>query len=56
MRAAAVRTIQIGAIAIVLVASTLTVFDLDRFIVPKELVLHITAVLAALFAYWRSFG
>jgi len=51
MRAAAVRTIQIGAIAIVLVASTLTVFDLDRFIVPKELVLHVTALVAALFAF-----
>jgi O-antigen ligase len=51
MRSAALRVIQIGAIAIVLVASTLTVFDLDRFIVPKELVLHLTALLAALFAF-----
>lgn len=51
MRTAAVRTIQIGAMAIVLVASTMTIFDLDRFLVPKELVLHITAVLAALFAF-----
>ena len=51
MKTAAVRTIQIGAIALVLVASTMTVFDLDRFLVPKELVLHVTAVLAALFAF-----
>ena len=42
MKSFSVRIIQIGAIAIVLVASTLTVFDLDRFLVPKELVLHAT--------------
>ena len=42
---------QTGAIAIVLVASTLTLFDLDRFLVPKELVLHVTACLAALLAF-----
>jgi hypothetical protein len=51
MRTLAVRIIQIGAIAIVLVASTLTAFDLDRFTVPKELVLHLTACLAALLAF-----
>ena len=51
MRTLALRIIQIGAIAIVLAASTLTAFDLDRFIVPKELVLHVTACLAALLAF-----
>ncbi|PYQ57634.1 MAG: hypothetical protein DMF58_17855, partial [Acidobacteria bacterium] len=51
MRTAALRILQIGAIVIVLAASTLTVFDLDRFLVPKELVLHVAALLAALFAF-----
>jgi len=51
MRTVALRVIQAGAIAIVLVASTLTVFDLDRFLVPKELVLHVTACVAALLAF-----
>jgi O-antigen ligase len=44
----ALRVIQFGTIAVVLVASTLTTFDLDRFLVPKELVLHLTAVVAGL--------
>jgi O-antigen ligase len=39
---------QIGAIAVVLAATTDTAFDLDRFLVPKELVLHLTAVIAGL--------
>jgi O-antigen ligase len=41
--------VQLGAIAVVLVASTHRLFDLDRFFVPKELVLHLTAALAGLF-------
>jgi O-antigen ligase len=40
--------IQLGAIAVVLVASPRTMFDLDRFLVPKELALHLTAVGAGL--------
>lgn len=44
----AVRTIQLGALAVVLAASTLRLFDLDRFFVPKELVLHVVALLAGL--------
>jgi len=38
---------QGGAIAVVLATTTLHAFELDRFFVPKELVLHVTAVLAA---------
>ncbi|HYO75674.1 MAG TPA: O-antigen ligase family protein [Thermoanaerobaculia bacterium] len=44
----ALRVVQLGAIAVVLVASTYRLFDLDRFFVPKELVLHATAAIAAL--------
>ncbi|HJT15988.1 MAG TPA: O-antigen ligase family protein [Thermoanaerobaculia bacterium] len=51
MRTAALRVLQIGAIAAVLVVSTQTVFDLDRFLVPKELVLHATALVAALLGF-----
>jgi len=40
---AAVRLLQIGCTAAVLVAATYREFDLDRFFVPKELVLHVTA-------------
>jgi O-antigen ligase len=39
--------LQIGAIAIVLAALPYKAFDLDRFFVPKELILHVTAVGAA---------
>ena len=52
----ALRILQAGAIAVVLVVTTLNVFELDRFFVPKELVLHVTAVLAGLLvirALWR---
>ncbi|HEX7833676.1 MAG TPA: O-antigen ligase family protein [Thermoanaerobaculia bacterium] len=44
------RLLQIGCIAIVVAATIQHSFDLDRFLVPKELALHTTAVLAALFA------
>ncbi|MGH7447037.1 MAG: O-antigen ligase family protein, partial [Longimicrobiales bacterium] len=46
----ALRTMQAGAIAVVLVAATWKEFELDRFFVPKELVLHVTAFTAGLFA------
>src|SRR5689334_2065136 len=51
--AVAVITITIGAMAAVLVAAPWTVFDLDRFLVPKELVLHVTAVIAGLLTLRR---
>jgi len=47
------RILQLGAIAIVLAVSPREVFDLDRFLVPKEIVLHATAFLAGLFALRR---
>jgi len=47
----ALRVVQAGAIAVVLVALPNAAFDLDRFLVPKELVLHLTAVLAGLLAF-----
>jgi len=47
----ALRVLQLGVIAVVLVVSTQHVFDLDRFLVPKELVLHATALIGALFAF-----
>jgi O-antigen ligase len=40
--------LQFGAIAIVLIALPFKTFDLDRFFVPKELILHATAIGAAL--------
>lgn len=46
----ALRMVQLGAIAVVLATSTHRMFDLDRFFVPKELVLHLTAVVSGLLA------
>lgn len=48
----ALLALQLGAIAVVLAASPRITFDLDRFLVPKEFVLHLTAVLAAALL-WR---
>ena len=45
---------QAGAIAVVLAVSTFFAFELDRFFVPKELALHLTALLAGVFLL-RSF-
>lgn len=45
----ALRVMQTGAIACVVAASLYTAFDLDRFFIPKELVLHLTALLAGAF-------
>src|SRR5688572_25131576 len=42
--------LQLGAIAVVLIATTYRSFELDRFFVPKELTLHLTALLALLLA------
>jgi O-antigen ligase len=43
----ALHVMQIGAIAVVLASLPYKIFDLDRYFVPKELVLHICAVVAA---------
>src|SRR5947199_1263538 len=47
---ASLRVVQLGAIAVVVAVTTFFSFELDRFFIPKELVLHVTAVRAALFA------
>jgi hypothetical protein len=52
----ALRVLQIGAIAVILAVTTFHAFELDRFFVPKELVLHLAAALAGLLtmrALWR---
>jgi O-antigen ligase len=46
----ALRILQIGGVAVVLVVTTLHAFELDRFFVPKELALHVTALLAGILA------
>jgi O-antigen ligase len=38
----------VGGVAVVLAAAPFKAFELDRFFVPKELVLHVTAMLASL--------
>src|SRR3954467_719382 len=45
---AALYVLQLGAIAVVLVAMPYKAFDLDRYFIPKELVLHICAAIAAI--------
>jgi O-antigen ligase len=45
---AALRLVQFGAIAVVLIVTALNAFELDRFFVPKELMLHLTALIAGL--------
>src|SRR5258707_4867043 len=52
----ALRVLQIGAIAVILAVTTFHAFELDRFFVPKESVLHLAAALAGLLAIralWR---
>ncbi len=52
----ALRVLQIGAIPVILAVTTFHAFELDRFFIPKELVLHLAAALAgllALRALWR---
>ena len=51
---AALRALQAGAIAVVLVAAPYKQFDLDRFFVPKELALHVAAVVAAALCLLRA--
>ena len=43
-----------GALAVVLVAAPYKQFDLDRFFVPKELVLHLTALVAGMLCLARA--
>jgi len=40
--------LSVGAVAVILAALPFKAFDLDRFFVPKELVLHVVALAAAL--------
>src|SRR5207302_6030727 len=52
----ALRVLQVGAIAVILAVTTFHAFELDRFFVPKELVLHLAAALAGVLtigALWR---
>jgi O-antigen ligase len=51
---AALLILQIGGIAVVIAAVVYKQFDLDRFFVPKELVLHVVATLAALCCLARA--
>lgn len=46
--------LQGGALAVVLAAAVYKQFELDRFFVPKELVLHVVAVLATLLCLSRA--
>jgi O-antigen ligase len=51
---AALRVLQFGAIAVVLAAAPYKAFDLDRFFVPKELILHATALVATMLCLLRA--
>jgi O-antigen ligase len=51
---AAVRVLQVGALAVVLMAAPYKQFDLDRFFVPKEMALHLTALLAVVLCLVRA--
>lgn len=42
----ALRVLQVGAVAVVLVVTTYKVFELDRYFVPKEVALQLAALLA----------
>jgi O-antigen ligase len=46
----ALRLLQLGLVTVVLAAATQKEFELDRFFVPKELTLHLTAFLAGIVA------
>lgn len=47
---AALRAMQAGAVLVAIAAVTDRAFDLDRFFVPKEMALHLTALVAGLLA------
>ena len=46
----ALLVLQLGAVLVVLLATTYKEFELDRYFVPKELVLHATALIGGLLA------
>ena len=48
------RALQLGALAVVLVAAPYKTFDLDRFFVPKELALHVTALVVGVACLARA--
>jgi len=50
---AALIVLQLGILAVVLAATPFKAFELDRFFVPKELALHITAFLCAVLCLKR---
>lgn len=52
--AVALALLAAGAVGVALAALPYKTFDLDRFFVPKELVLHAAAALAALALLWRA--
>jgi O-antigen ligase len=49
----ALHVLQAGAVAVVLAAAPYKQFDLDRYFVPKELVLHVVAAIVALLLVTR---
>ena len=51
---AALVVLQVGAIAVVIAAVVYKQFELDRFFIPKELVLHAVATIAALCCLART--
>jgi O-antigen ligase len=51
---AALVILQLGGVAVVVAAAAYRQFELDRFFVPKELVLHVVATLAALCCIARA--
>ncbi len=54
MSLVALRILQAGAIAVVLASAPYKSFDLDRFFVPKELVLNATAVIVTVLCLARA--
>src|SRR5262245_29651301 len=49
----ALRVMQLGVITVVLISTVYKSFELDRFFLPKELTLHLTALIAGILA-WRA--
>ena len=49
----ALRTLQVGAVAVPLAVTSYKVFELDRFFLPKELVVHLCAAVCAVLCLGR---
>jgi hypothetical protein len=49
----ALRTLQVGAVAVPLAVTSYKVFELDRFFIPKELVVHLCAAICAVLCLGR---